>query len=121
MLVFKPGLYRWKQAHFTSGGLRHAAITALDQLQAFGSSPHPPDREAGWQDFLAAAASLQRGEKIHRLHDWQKRGLVIFHVARHQAIEPGLHGRDHLDRIFKVVVIEMERLLNRALIHRGDF
>ena len=66
-------------------------------------------------------AALQRTKKIHRLHDWEKSRLVILHIPRDKTIRLALHGRDHLDGIFEIAVIEIERLLEGVLINRCDF
>lgn len=65
--------------------------------------------------------SSQRAQEVHRLQNRQKGRLVIFDIGRDQTIGLALHGGDHLDRVFVIAIVEIERLLNHALFNGGDF
>jgi hypothetical protein len=46
---------------------------------------------------------------------------VIFLVSRDQIIYFALYRRYHLNRVFKIVIIKVERLFDRALFDESDF
>jgi hypothetical protein len=72
-------------------------------------------------DRFYAELFLQRRQKIHGLHDRQERRLVVFHIARDQAVHFILYRGNHLHRVFKITVTKIQRLFDRALVHGNNF
>ena len=64
---------------------------------------------------------LQPLEKFHRGHHGQQGRLVVFDIARDQAIQLALDCHHHLHGIYEIRIVQVERLLEVTLVYGCNF